>query len=126
MGKFTWSVDGEDWRAGMFDSFDDAVADAIDNAEDDDWNPAESVHIGECSEHANSRFYPDGDDIINHMQCAADDVGGEHACDYPDVDREAIDDLTNMLEKMLDEWCAKYGVEPSFYEVESSKLVKIR
>lgn len=126
MKKFTWSVDDEDWRAGMFDSFDDAVANAIDNAEDENWRPVESVYIGECKEHPNSRFFPDGGVIIDHMQCAADDIGGEHGCDYPDVDREAISDLTNMLHKMLNEWCAKHGVEPSFYEIESSKLVKIR
>lgn len=126
MEIFAWSINDDDYTSGTFSSFDDAVADALDNAEDDDCNPVESVYIGECKEYANSKFFPDGWDIVNHMLNAANDVVGEHADDYPDVDREAIDELTKRLHKLLEEWCTKHGVEPSFYEIESSKLVKIR
>nr|WP_317403403.1 hypothetical protein [Plesiomonas shigelloides] len=126
MEMFAWSVNDEDYNSGMFSSFDDAVADALENAEDDDGNKVEFVFIGRVSGYSNSYFFPSGDDIVNHMANAADDVCGEYADNYPDAYKEDISELTERLHKLLEGWCDENKISPTFYTVKSSETVKIR
>lgn len=51
-----------------------------------------------------SRFVPDADDIANHMGEQADGEAGESAEDFPDLTKEAREEL----EALLAAWSAKH------------------
>lgn len=124
--QYAWSVDGYKWNNGLFNSRKKAISDALENAEDSDCTPSDHVFIGKCKSYPNSYFFPDADYIIEQMACAADDVGGDYASDYPDVTDEAVSELTTKLHELLESWCKEHKVEPTFYSIESSELIKIR
>lgn len=123
---YTWSIDGREGSNGSFNSQEEAVSDALEHAEYSDYTPSEFVHIGKCKSYPNSYFFPDADYIIEQMVCTAYDVGGDYASNYPDVTDEAVNELTTKLHELLESWCKEHKVEPTFYSVESSELIKIR
>lgn len=118
--KYCYSWGGEKYNNGTFNSAQEALEDAIKEAvlhqADEGLNP-DSVYIAEAMTYQNSSFYPDADIIIEHMACNADDQGGEYAEDYLDFDKDAEIELTKMLHEVLDKWCAKHEISPSFYQV---------
>ena len=59
------------------------------------------------------------------MALQAEDVGGEHANDYPDVSKEAEVELTQQLEALLSKWCEKHEVTPTFYAVKESQAYNL-
>ncbi len=115
--EYCYSWNGEDFSRGVFDSIPAALADA---AGDNDEGLG-TVHVGEVSRPCNSLFYPDADDVIDHMITQADDYAGEYASDYPDVSAEEKADLSKQLEALLDAWCQKCGISPTFYQVRNVK-----
>lgn len=116
-----YSFDGESFTSGAFTSADNALQDAIKEADE-----SAKVYLAPCETYDNSRFFPDADELINYMGNQADDVGGEFANDYPDVSEEAENELTEKLHALLNEWCDKHGVAPSFYGVRTAELYDLK
>lgn len=118
--KYCYSWDGTDYNNGTFDSAQEALDDAIKESQlhqADEGRTPEFVFIAEATNYQNRTFYPDADIIIEHMACNADDRGGEYAGDYPDAGKEAEAELTQMLHEVLDKWCSKHEISPSFFQV---------
>lgn len=118
--QYCYSWDGKNYNNGTFNSaqeaLDDAIKESVEHQVDEGINP-DSVYIAEAMTYQNSSFYPDAEIITEHMACNADDQGGEHADDYPDFDKDAENELTQMLHEILDKWCDKHDISPSFYQV---------
>ena len=117
---YAYSFDETDFSSGVFETLEKAIADAQLNADGFD-----RVFVGRVKNPVNSDFYPDADVITEHMLIQAEDVAGEYAEDYIDVSAEAEKDLTEYLHRMLDNWCRKYCISPSFYEVLEIKEYKL-
>lgn len=115
--EYCYSWDGEDFKSDVFGSVKAALADA--EIEDDGEHGV--VYIGKVSRPDNSMFFPDAGDVIEHMAGQADDYAGEYASDYPDVSDEAKTELAEQLETLLNAWCEKHSVSPTFYQVHDVK-----
>lgn len=112
--EYCYSWNGEDFEGNTFDTIKAALAAAA--AENDDEHT--HVHVGTVERPSNSFFFPDADDVIDHMADQAYDYGNEYAADYLDVvSDEAKAELNEQLETLLDAWCVKHGVSPDFYQV---------
>jgi len=108
--QYTYSKDGKLFKYGPFDSVEAAIAAATKAG-------CSIVHVGEVHPYSNSAFFPDADVITDHMMSAADAVAGDYSNCYPDVSEEASAELTAQLAVLLDAWCEKHGVKPSFHDV---------
>lgn len=115
--EFCYSWNGEDFRSGTFGSLGAALCSA---AADNDGEHTH-VYIGKAQRPINSQFFPNAEDVIEHIENQAYDYGGEFAEDYMDVSSEANEDLNNQLHALLDSWCKKHGLHPDFYQVYSVK-----
>jgi len=125
---WTYTFDEEFFTNGNFTSKEKALDAARKDApteRDTNDQPFTSVFIGRTKPCVNSQFFPGGDDLTEHMQNQASDVGGEYADDYPNVGSEAEDELTNELHDLLERWCKKHNVEPSFYIVEDTEVCEL-
>lgn len=120
--EYCYSWDDELFDSGKFSSIEDALADAAENADDGDDGWRTEVYIAEAIAFENSAFYPDASLILEHMGEQAWGEIGESADEYPDVSKEAREDLDVQLKAMLDAWCEKHEVSPQFYRVRNSKL----
>ena len=118
--QYCWSWNDEEYDSGTFNSIGDALEDACECADDET-----EVYIGEVVPFSNSSFYPDGSWVTEHMQEQAWCNGGDYAEYYVDVSKEAIDELTDELSGLLDNWCKKHGVSPKFHRVINSKQYAI-
>lgn len=125
--KYCYSWDGKKYDNGTFDNAQAALDEAIKESfvhQAEDGKKTDYVYIAEAMTYQNSSFYPDADLIIEHMALEAHDKGGDYAIDYPDFDKNAKSELNQMLHKVLDKWCAKHNISPSFYQVGDSHAVK--
>ena len=113
--QFCYSWDDELFNSGRFDSVEEALADAAAEADEQ-----HSVYVAEAEPWVNSTFYPSASWVLEHMQEQAWSEAGEHAEDYAEVSIEARDELNEQLVTLLDAWCEKHGVVPTFYRVRKS------
>lgn len=109
------SLDGEDYSGGTYNTAKAALAEAQKAAAEGE--PVKYLYVAKAEPQKNHSFFPDGGDIIEHMANQADDVGGDYVNNYPDVSDEAEKELTTELHALLEKWCEKYDVSPSFYLV---------
>lgn len=115
--EYCYSWNGEDFKSGTFDS----VKAALDDAVADNDGEHTHVYIGQVERPSNSCFFPDAGDLLEHMDSQAYDYAGEYSADYLDVSDEAKAELNELLSSLLDSWCRKHGVSPSFYQVGNVK-----
>lgn len=118
-GLWCYSLNNEDYSSGTFDSIQSALSAGQKAANESiaDGEIVNVIYVAKAKQQHNCSFFPDGSDIIEHMALQADDVGGDWANDYPDVSEEAEQELTTELHALLEKWCEKHGVSPSFYMV---------
>ena len=119
-----FSFDNCSFNSGVFKTqaiaLDEAQREGERRSKEGGHNPF--VYLAKADLAANERFYPDADVLIEHMACQADDVGGDYVDNYPDCNIDAKNELTSELYSLLNRWCIKHGISPSFYEVgESTK-----
>ena len=128
--KLNWcySLDNSDFSSGIFSDKDVALADAKKEglARNSDGESLDTIYLSKADLANNEQFFPDADLIIEHMALQAEDVGGEHVDNYPDVSKEAEDELTKELEALLSKWCEKHEVAPTFYTVSKSQPYDLR
>lgn len=79
-----------------------------------------TIFVAPCKYAQNSQMYPDAELILEHMACQAEDIGREFAESYPDCDKEAEKELTEKMHALLDEWCSKHSISPTFYTIGES------
>ena len=118
--KFSYSFYGGCDYSGVYDSIEEALAAAkIDAKNSDKFRDATTVYIGRVY-----KFVPVVDpwNIIENLQCDADDEAYEAAEDYL---RYVSDDEANKLGQMLTEafnkWAKETGNEPNFFVVKDVK-----
>lgn len=118
-GLWCYSLDNEDYSSGTFASVKSALAAGQKEVNDKiaDGEKVDFIYVAKAEQQHNYSFFPDGSDIIEHMAEQADAVGGDYANNYPDVSDEAEKELTTELHALLEKWCEKHGVSPSFYQV---------
>lgn len=114
-GLWCYSFDGEDYSSGTFASEQVALTEAQKAAAE--FDTVKFLYVAKAEAQKNHSFFPDGSDIIEHMANQADDVGGDYVNNYPDVSDEAELELTTELHALLEKWCEKHSVSPSFYLV---------
>lgn len=123
--SWCYSFDDSNFLSGTFNTrkaaLEDAQKEGIARNNDEGNNNIKCIYVAECKLAVNEELFPDAETIIEHMECMAQDAGGEHGSDYPDVTKEQKEDLTSQLHKLLNEWCEKCDVTPSFYTVFESK-----
>jgi len=123
--KLSWcySFNNSDFSSGTFSSKGAALADAQKEGgtRNLEGEFLDVIYLAEACLANNEQFFPDADLIIEHMALQADDVGGEHANDYPDIAEEATNELTQQLHALLSKWCQKNEVLPTFYNVRNSE-----
>lgn len=97
-----WSADQEDFNATELDSL---------LTTHENLKPGDTVWVGEAIRPEPSQLI-DADDILTTMGERAHDIAGEHAEDYPDVSKEAEQELNALLAA----WIGKHA-SPSFWTV---------
>lgn len=112
-----YSANGEDFNDTEVNDVIQTIVSHLES-EDDWYVGAEfSYHKAEAV-----RFKPedfvDVDDVLENMQCRADDEGGEYAEDFTYCDKEAQDELQSLLES----WANKH-LDCHFYRVRNSEEV---
>lgn len=117
--RWCYSLDNEDYSLGTYGTDREALAAGQAEAKEriNDGKDIKFIYVAQSVEPLNSSFFPDGGDIIEHMENQADDVGGDYTNNYPDVTDEAVDELTVELHALLEAWCKKHEVAPTFYSV---------
>lgn len=100
-----WSADGSEFNY-------DSLGELLDAHEE--LEVGNTVHFGQKKEFAALDFIG-ADDVIETIACRGADHGGEHAEDFPDVTKEAIAEL----DQLLHEWFDKH-VRITFYSVKNS------
>lgn len=118
-GLWCYSLNGEDYTSGTFDSVEATLAAGQKEAKAQiaDGEKVDVIYVAKAEQQHNYSFFPDGSDIIEHMADQADSIAGDYSNNYPDVSDEAETELTTELHALLEKWCEKYGVSPSFYQV---------
>lgn len=101
-----WSADQEDFAA-------QSIGELFDRNEE--LKPGDTVWVGEAVKPEPSQLI-DADDIVTMMGERADDLVGEHADGYPDVDKEAEQELNTLLAG----WIGKHA-RPNFWTVTNVK-----
>ena len=125
MNKKQWcySFDNTDFTSGTFEEKKEALIDAqkegIARIEEDE--KLNTIYLATADSPNNKRFFPDASLITEHMALQVEDVGGEYADEYPNVSKEAEEELTEQLEALLVKWCDKHEVIPAFYTVSDSE-----
>lgn len=99
-----WSVDECDFCYST-------LGDLLDS--NDELEVGSVVYVGRPARYAPSTYIGDAEDIIERMGERAYDEHGEFADDFPDVSKEAKDELTAFLIAWADKHC-----EVRFYSVE--------
>lgn len=114
-----FSLDNENYSLGTYGTDREALAAGQAEAKEriNDRKNIKFIYVAQSVEQLNSSFFPDGGDIIEHMENQADAVGGDYTNNYPDVTDEAVDELTVELHALLEKWCKKHEVAPTFYSV---------
>lgn len=128
MKKYTWTYDedAEIWNNGMYDSIEECIQDATQEADETDWDGEERarrpafVYVGECWD-----FTPsvDGEYVLDNIQEQAGEFAGEVGYDWDAYDhkkRDEIEELNDQLSAVVIAWQKKYGYEPCFYAVMDS------
>jgi hypothetical protein len=101
-----WSLNGEDnWQ-------DIELSEFFSNHEGD-IEVGQKIYVGEA-EYPKPHQLFDTDDIVDLISERAYEIGGEFAEDFPDVKKEAIDELHEFLEKWIEKHC-----EINFYKVKN-------
>ncbi|SEN72963.1 hypothetical protein SAMN05216404_106211 [Nitrosospira multiformis] len=97
-----WSTDEENFRY-------DCLDDLLDS--NDDLEVGGVVYVGNAK-HPKPEQLCDADDIIDRISDNAWDIGGEYAEDYPNVTREAHQELDDFIKSWIMKHCP-----PNFYQV---------
>jgi hypothetical protein len=105
-----WSRDEENYS---YDSLDELLATHDDLVEGD------TVYVGK-GDTPDPGSWVDADDILENLSCRAGDDCGEFADDYPDVTKEAKEELQTLLEA----WARKYCT-PTFYMIKEQREYEI-
>lgn len=97
-----WSADEENFNHNC-------LQDLLDS--NDELKVGDVVYVG-LAKHPEPGQICDADDIIDRMSDNAWDIGGEYAEDYPDVTKEAHQELDDFIKQWIMKHCP-----PNFYLV---------
>jgi len=112
--RYSFSNNGENYH-GDCDSREAAIAEGIEYFGIEVGN---TVYTGEINKPLASRFAPDEDDVTEIMCLRADDNAGEASEDWlRDIPKEASEELTADLAKLVDAWATKHKLQPAFWLV---------
>jgi hypothetical protein len=130
MNKKQWcySFDNTDFTSGTFEDKTKALQDAQEEglARIKEGEELEKIYLATAELPNNKQFFPDASMITEHMALQAEDVGGEHANEYPNTSKEAEEELTEQLEALLTKWCDRHEVTPTFYTVSNSEQYSLQ
>lgn len=127
MKKYTWAYDedAEVWSNGTYDSIEECIQAAAQEADETDWAEEERerpafVYVGECW-----AFTPsvDGEYVLDSIMEQAVEFAGEVGLDWDSYDHrkhDEIEELNEQLSNVVIAWQKKYGYEPCFYAVNDS------
>ena len=121
-----YSFDGETYGA-TYNNTKEALKDAIAEFEEFKKYPPKrgipnKIFVGQCEFYRPS-LSNSGYDVIEAVQCQAQDEGGEWADDYlDDATREQIEELESGLEAVFQEWIQKYNFYPNFYTIPAADV----
>lgn len=110
--QFTYSLDDETYCNGRFDSKQAAITDAV---KEYDPEPGAKIFVGEAETPSLASMIS-ADDVIDEMACRADDIGGEHAENFPDITLEDKERLELLLVDFFTPLCSV-----PFYTVKNVK-----
>jgi hypothetical protein len=116
--QYCYSTDNEYFK-GSFDTLKEAVADCIgDSREPFDFE------IGTTQGTKKASYYLDTKSLVESMGERAYDSCRDSAEDFMvQIGKEAISDLNTQLSVIVDVWADKYGLHPTFWEVENIRKV---
>jgi len=123
--QWCYSFDNENYSNGTFKTkkaaLEDAQKEGVARNQEEENNNIKFIYVSECEVPQNEQMFPDAEVIIEHMACQAEDIGRDYANGYPDVTQEQEDDLNHQLHELLNNWCKKCDVSPSFFTVLESR-----
>jgi len=124
MNKYTWesSENAELWQHDLFDTVQDCIADAVENYE---FNVGDVIYIGNTLDFG---VFVDADDVLERLEEEASEFAGEAAESWkPSIDasKEALEELSEQLSNVVEEWLSKYSLETNFYQIDNVNAVEI-
>lgn len=116
--QYCYSWNGEDYSFGLFDTVEDALKDAKASGD------KKEVYIGQAviPELAWSTCE---EEIILSMEENLRSECGEYAEDALYITNEMEFDLSDMIDKTVQEWIDKYRIKPNCFTVIGSKLYQL-
>ncbi len=121
MKQYTWDCDGEAelWQNDICDSVGECIAAAREATKEDGDDHGNRVYVGEIIS-----FVPcvDAASVLDAIEEDAYDHCGDAAEDWRAYDphmRNELDELSNTLTKLVNDWLKKHGRTPTFYAVKN-------
>lgn len=121
--RWCFSLDGENYLSGTYANPKDALISAMTEAkkEFDNGRDIQKFYVAKAIQKQACDFFPDANDVINHMANVAYDDFGDHSSNFPNTTPEAEKELEKELAELLERWCEKHKIAPSFYSVHDPK-----
>ncbi len=125
MSKFTWehNEDAELWQHDICETIEDCIKDAVENY---DKEIGDIIYVGEPVDFT---INVDSDRVLENLEEDAFDFAGEAAESWEpliEAKRENLDELSEQLSKVVEEWLVKHGMNPTFYQIANVRAVEIK
>lgn len=121
-GKWCYSLNEEDFR-GVFDSREEALAEAKEMDKDYRGNVEGRVWIGKCEE-AISQGVNIENILEDVAECTRGETCGDYADDYlDDVTNEHMTELEEAMNDVLFNWMDKHKYKPTWFEVDDVEVL---
>lgn len=118
--KWAFSLDNEYYNSPLYDSYQEALKDGIDEAST---NECDKVYVGKVVEFVVS---VDADNVIEELQQKAYDEAGDVSLDYlEDIPLKDRLKLGEMLTEIFNKWAKETNNEPNFYTVEETSVYEV-
>lgn len=120
--EYAWSLDGEDYNHGIFDTIEEAIEEAkLHNWDADDEDRVKYAFISEVENTEYEGWKIDSDDIIQEMWKNAYDENENAESWLEDITKEQTAELTDKINETIQNWLIKHSLSFFYYELTNIK-----
>lgn len=123
-GKWGYSLNEENYL-GMFDTEQEAKAEAVKEAIAEALDTEEEIIICQYRKASDPEVFVDADLLLEHSGCQ-DDYSGDWGDCWPGETKEQNQELTDAVQKVYAEWLDKHDLRPKWGIVDNETIQKIR
>ena len=120
--EYAWSLDGENYDHGIFDTIEEAIEEAkFHNWDADDEDRVKYAFIAEVENTEFKGWKVDSDDTIEKMQQNAYDEHENAESWLEDITKEQTAELTDKINEVIQNWLVKHALQFFYYDLVNTK-----